>query len=273
LKTIIFDAKKCTGCYCCQIACKDEHVGNDWSPFAKPQPDTGQFWLKVDEKVTGSTPKVRIAYKPLLCNHCGNAPCIAAATGGAMYKRSDGIVIIDPVKSVGQKQLVAACPYGEIYWNSELNIPQKCTMCAHLLDLGWTAPRCVDACPTGALQYGEDTALQSIISSATVIHPEYATKPRVYYLNLPKKFIAGALVDRAANECLEGATVAARDLATGKEYATKSDNFGDFWLENVEANHTYSIRIEHAGYYSKTIGAVYTKSDVNLGDIDLLPSR
>ena len=35
----IFDI--CNGCYCCQIACKDEHVANDWMPYAKPQPDTG----------------------------------------------------------------------------------------------------------------------------------------------------------------------------------------------------------------------------------------
>jgi len=34
---------------CCQIACKDEHVSNDWTPIAKPQPDTGQFWLKLNQ--------------------------------------------------------------------------------------------------------------------------------------------------------------------------------------------------------------------------------
>ena len=39
----------CNGCHNCQVACKDEHVGNDWSPIAKPQPDTGQFWNKVDD--------------------------------------------------------------------------------------------------------------------------------------------------------------------------------------------------------------------------------
>ena len=34
------------GCYNCQLACKDEHVGNDWTPYAKPQPEIGQFWLE-----------------------------------------------------------------------------------------------------------------------------------------------------------------------------------------------------------------------------------
>ena len=47
MKVFVIDIAKCNGCYNCQIACKDEHVGNDWTPYAKPQPDTGQFWMKV----------------------------------------------------------------------------------------------------------------------------------------------------------------------------------------------------------------------------------
>ena len=41
-------------------------------------------------------------------------------------------------------------PIDAIYMNDALQIAQKCTGCAHLLDAGWTEPRCVDACPTGA---------------------------------------------------------------------------------------------------------------------------
>ena len=78
-------------------------------------------------------------------------PCLRAAKNGAVVKRPDGIVLIDPQKARGQKALVQACPYGAIWWNEEKQIPQKCTFCAHLLDAGWKAPRCVQACPTGAL--------------------------------------------------------------------------------------------------------------------------
>jgi anaerobic selenocysteine-containing dehydrogenase len=35
---MVIDVTRCNGCYNCQIACKDEHVGNDWSPYSKPQP-------------------------------------------------------------------------------------------------------------------------------------------------------------------------------------------------------------------------------------------
>ncbi len=89
------------------------------------------------------------------CMHCDDALCVKAAQDGAIYKRSDGVVIIDPKKSEGQKRLVSTCPYRVIYWNEEKQIPQKCTFCAHLLDKGWKEPRCVEVCPTGALTFGD----------------------------------------------------------------------------------------------------------------------
>ena len=124
---------------------------NDWTPYAKPQPDTGQFWMKIQENVCGTVPKVKMHYIPLLCKHCDEAPCIAACPDGAIAKRDDGLVLIEPEKCTGCKACVTACPYGVIYFNDELNLAQKCTGCAHLLDNGYTLPRCVEACPTDAM--------------------------------------------------------------------------------------------------------------------------
>ena len=86
------------------------------------------------------------AYLPQPCQHCEDAACIKAAKNGAVYRRDDGIVIIDSEKAKGQKDLVDSCPYGSIYWNDELATAQKCTMCAHLLDDGWK-PRPVASRP------------------------------------------------------------------------------------------------------------------------------
>ena len=55
--------------------------------------------------------------------------------------REDGIVIIDPEKSKGQKQIVDSCPYGAISWNEGKQIPQAWPFDAHLLDEGWTRTR------------------------------------------------------------------------------------------------------------------------------------
>ncbi len=91
MKVFVFDLDKCNGCHNCQIACKDEHVDNDWSPMRRPQPDTGQFWCKVDEEVCGKTPHVRVNYLPRLCNHCDEAPCMKAfRPGGVQARRRPG---------------------------------------------------------------------------------------------------------------------------------------------------------------------------------------
>jgi Fe-S-cluster-containing dehydrogenase component len=139
-KAFVIDVAKCSGCYNCQLACKDEHVGNDWSPYARPQPEIGQFWIKVEDFPQGTIPKVKIHYVPRLCNHCRKADCIASCPVDAIYRRDDGFVIIDPEKCTGCGACREACPYGVIYMNEEAKIAQKCTGCAHLLDNGYKLP-------------------------------------------------------------------------------------------------------------------------------------
>ena len=153
-KVFCVDVAKCNGCYNCQLACKDEHVDNDWSPYAKPQPEIGQFWCKVQENVGGTIPKVKIHYISQLCNHCEKASCMDACKRDAIYRRDDGLVLISPEKCDGCGDCVKGCPYEAIYFNDELKIAQKCTGCAHLLDNGYKLPRCVEACPTDALSMG-----------------------------------------------------------------------------------------------------------------------
>ena len=126
---LIIDVEKCEDCNNCFLACKDEHVGNDWPGYAASQPLHGHRWIDIMRKERGQYPLVDVAYRPTPCMHCDNAPCIKAAKDGAIYKRDDGIVIIDPEKSKGQKAVLDACPYDAIWWNEEKEIPQKCTFC------------------------------------------------------------------------------------------------------------------------------------------------
>jgi tetrathionate reductase subunit B len=263
VKAFSVDISICNGCYNCQIACKDEHCGNDWTPYAKPQPDTGQFWLKQTTFVKGNLPHVRLSYLPVMCQHCANAPCKAACpVEGAIYMREDGLYIIDPAKCTGCMNCVDACPYGAIFYNADLNLAQKCTGCAHLLDRGWKEPRCVDACPTGALKFGEEADLPT---GGETLHPEFGLSTRVAYFNIPKKFIAGTVYDPAALEVVTGATCTL--TGEGETLTQQTDHWGDFWFKDLKDG-TFSLKIEAAGK-TKTIADISTAVDVGLGDIAL----
>ncbi|WP_455363314.1 4Fe-4S dicluster domain-containing protein [[Eubacterium] cellulosolvens] len=263
----VIDVSKCVNCRACTVACKDLHALNDYPPYSAGMPFRGQKWVRVEEIERGTFPKVRFASVPIFCQMCDNAPCIEAATGGAVYKRPDGIVIIDPVKSKGQKQIVNSCPYGVIFWNEEKEIPQKCTWCVQRLEKGEN-PRCMQACTGDAIHIGEVGILDEYLrKQGAPLHPEYGALPRVWFIGLPKTFIAGSLVD-SKGECLAGAEVTATEQASGTVQARATSDFiGDFWLDGLQAKKTYEVAISKAGKTKKI--SVTLDTDTNLGDIQL----
>jgi len=269
---MVVDITKCNGCYNCFLACRDEYCGNDYPPYSLAQPISGHFWMKIIERERGKYPKVKVAYMPMLCMHCDDAQCVKMSRNGSVYRRPDGIIIIDPEKSRGQKHLLSACPYQAIYWNEEAEIPQKCTFCAHLLDAGWKEPRCVEACPTGALVFGDlddpDSPVSKLTSSGNVevLHHEFDMKDKVTYIGLPKRFIAGSVVFGDKDECAENVTVMLR--GEGETKTVQTNNFGDFEFEGLPDDAEYSIKVEYPGYETKELNA-RTNIDVYLGDIIL----
>jgi Fe-S-cluster-containing dehydrogenase component len=268
-KVFIYDHDRCNGCRNCQLACKDEHVDNEWPPFAKPQPDTGQFWLKLEEKVRGQVPKVKVSYLVRICQHCDNAPCLKAA-GEAVYKRDDGLVIIDPEKAVGNRALIESCPYGAIYYNEELDLPQKCTGCAHLVDSG-EMPHCVDCCPHQALRFGEEADFSLEISESEPLIENTSYAPRVYYLNKPKRFLGGIVVDLEEDEVIIGATVTLENVENSQVLVETTDEFGDFWFKQIPAAF-YRIVVKAEGYMTRTLEASTLEEDRNVGPINLFVS-
>jgi Fe-S-cluster-containing dehydrogenase component len=269
---MIIDVAKCHDCNNCFLSCKDEYVDNDWKPFSVGQPWHGHRWMNIMRKERGQYPKVDVAYLPLPCVHCDDAPCMKAAKGGAIYKRDDGIVIIDPKKAKGQKDLVGACPYGAIWWNADRAVPQKCTFCVHLLGEGWKQPRCVQACPTGALEvvYAEDAEMQKRVKSEglEVYMPELKTRPRAYYKNLyryTKCFIAGSVALQDKNECADGAKITLSNRSGKVIEKTMANNYGDFKIDHLDENSgIHNLQIEYPGYKTKN-GSVDFKTSINLG--------
>ena len=116
---LIVDVGRCDNCRNCFLATKDEHIGNDFPGYAAAQPEKEHSWVDIHRTERGQYPIVEANFMPVMCNHCDDAPCMKVAKNGAITKRDDGIVIIDPDKSKGQKEIVDACPYGAVYWNKE----------------------------------------------------------------------------------------------------------------------------------------------------------
>ena len=268
---MVIDISRCTGCYNCFLACRDEHASNDHRPIAAPQPDSGHRWLDVQEHERGKFPRVRVDYVPLPCQQCQDAPCLSRAPEGTLYRRADGIVVIDPEKAKGHPEIVLSCPYRAIYWNPVENVAQKCTFCAHLLDNGAKETRCVEACPTEALVFGDldDPAskIAQLVKRAEELHPEFGVKPSVHYFGLPKRFVSGelAFADRM-DEAAANVRVSLHNDAKVQEATT--DAYGDFAFEGLEAGASYVLRVAVSGYRPHEV-AVGTRNDVDLGTIVL----
>lgn len=260
MKTFIIDLAKCNGCYGCQLACKDENVENDWTPYAKPQPNTGQFWLKMTEKTHGQTPKVRVEYRPIIG---AQDEAIRDYAPEVLMEREDGLIVIDPEKAKGRRDL--AEKFEGVYYSEELDIPQGCTGCAHRVDKG-ELPHCVEACATDALRFGDEEDFSEDIASATHIFDREGSKPHVYYLNPFKLFLSGEVWDPEADLIIEGAKVTLTD-ADGATLETETDYFGDFWFKHIDAG-TYTLSISADGFKGVE-QTVDVQESLNIGDFPL----
>ena len=103
---MVIDLHRCTGCAACIIGCKNENNLTE-----------GVAWSSKITRTVGKFPNVRYDYIPTLCNHCANAPCVAACPTEAMYKSEDGLTLLDADKCIGCRYCMAACPYGVIHFN------------------------------------------------------------------------------------------------------------------------------------------------------------
>lgn len=132
----------------------------------------------------------------------------------------------------------------------------------------------MQACPTGALRIVkvEDGEMQEIVKSETLelLHPEYNTRPRVYYKNLFRYthcFIAGSVaVERdGVSDCAQDTAVSL--IKDSEKRQTTTDTFGDFRFDGLPENSgTYRVEITYEDRTMKTLAVEVDKS-VSLGTV------
>ncbi len=273
---LIIDVAKCHDCNNCFLACKDEYFENDFLPFSVAQPKHGQRWVNIMRRERGEYPKVEVAYLPVMCMHCDDPPCAAKIGNDVIYERDDGIVLIDPQKAKGRRDIVDACPYDAIWWNEEKEVAQKCTLCAHLLENGWEQPRCVQSCPTGAMSIVQvtDEERQHLIEKEKLeaYQPQHKSHPRVVYKNLYKYldcFIAGSVALSDSDECAEGAKIRLKKDSETVLDEVLTNNYGDFKFDRLKENSGfYDLEIEYNGIKKKATD-IELKTSVNIGTVFL----
>ncbi len=99
-----------------------------------------------------------------------------------------------------------------------------------------------------------------------IARASHAPGSHVYYLNVPKRWIAGTIVDRSINEVIIGADVTISDEQGNEVARVQTDWCGDFrYYECDQAR--YQVRIVVEGYESIELVADCRNGDVVFDDI------
>ena len=139
---IFCDITKCLGCKACELACAVEHSkAKELALSIKEKPTP-----KKRRKVSGVEDKIM----SFGCQHCEEAPCVAACMSSAMYKDPiTGETKHDKDKCVGCWMCIMVCPFSAIIQDVTDKVAMKCDLCPDNEDYA-----CVAACPTNALFSG-----------------------------------------------------------------------------------------------------------------------
>jgi Fe-S-cluster-containing dehydrogenase component/formate-dependent nitrite reductase membrane component NrfD len=241
----VIDHSRCIGCHACTVACKSE---ND-VPLGK-----ARTWVKYTER--GTFPDVRRSFAVLRCNQCTDAPCVAICPVGALEKRPDGIVDVDPAACIGCKACMQGCPYDALYLSERSGTAEKCHFCLHRTEIG-LAPACAVVCPTEAIVPGDFHDASSIVSRLRAAHdltvrkPEAGTRPNVHYREVDPAGIDPAATN-AAGGYLWSNQVPGLQIEADKFEAARAE-------AETRARTTYDV--EHATHWGFKVSAyLFTKA-------------
>lgn len=162
-----FNARRCTGCKTCMMACRDYHdLGPDLA-FRQIYEMAGGSW----EHKGGAWEQDCFAYYvSLACNHCDRPVCIEVCPTGAMHRDERGLVSVDRRRCIGCGYCALSCPYHAPKVDRSAGCSVKCDGCTDRVAEG-LRPICVAACPLRALGFGPIDELREGAESRVSIPP------------------------------------------------------------------------------------------------------
>ena len=167
---LLHDATLCVGCRACEHACAEVNDNpapsapiDDKAIFDSRRRNDDELYTVVNRyrEATDDQPAV---YRKHQCMHCSEPCCASVCFVKAFVKTPEGPVLYDPDLCVGCRYCVFACPYYALAYEYDDPLTPRvvrCTMCYPLIKEGKT-PACAEACPNGAIVYGDRAELLDV---------------------------------------------------------------------------------------------------------------
>lgn len=184
-KSFFIDLTRCTACRGCQIACKQwknlPAEETSVTGFHTNPPDVSAVTYKTVHMVEeGKGKNLKWYFFPEQCRHCTEPPCMGQADvdkeGAVIQDAASGAVLFTELTAeVDGEGVREACPYNIPRVDPETKRLHKCDMCIDRVREGKN-PACVQTCPTGCMNFGEDTEMMSLakerLASVKKKHPD-----------------------------------------------------------------------------------------------------